>query len=385
MRIVLAGVETNNKGAELMLYAILQELERRFPKAIVYTLNNISQGRDYIKSDIDLRPNPWPSFAKSHVILLVRKVLRKLHISDKWLTRDVHAIPFTDYYLDASGFAISDVWNETDDYANQFALRIRNYSRIGTKIVFLPQAFGPIELDSTKKMMMAINKYADMVIARDEKSFDYIKRAQVDKVSIKLYPDFTSLVNGVVPDAFKRLEGGICIIPNVRMIDMGAITLADYLKLIASIIRKAEISNKCVFILNHEGKPDEELCNKIKKSFGKEIQIVTGINALEVKGIISKSYLTVSSRFHGVISALNSGVPCLSTSWSHKYSELYKDYGIKNLVMPIDDIDSSVKLFTEYLDPTNNKYLRDQLAKRVGLIKNDTLKMWDEVWGTNNM
>ena len=33
MKIVLWGVETNNKGAELMLYAILQEIERKFPDA----------------------------------------------------------------------------------------------------------------------------------------------------------------------------------------------------------------------------------------------------------------------------------------------------------------------------------------------------------------
>lgn len=36
MRIVLSGVETHNKGAELMLYAILQEIERRFPDAEVF-------------------------------------------------------------------------------------------------------------------------------------------------------------------------------------------------------------------------------------------------------------------------------------------------------------------------------------------------------------
>lgn len=35
MKVVLSGVETNNKGAELMLYAILQEIERRSPGSTI--------------------------------------------------------------------------------------------------------------------------------------------------------------------------------------------------------------------------------------------------------------------------------------------------------------------------------------------------------------
>ena len=39
MKYVLNGVETNNKGAEIMLYAILQEIERRDKDAVVYLCN----------------------------------------------------------------------------------------------------------------------------------------------------------------------------------------------------------------------------------------------------------------------------------------------------------------------------------------------------------
>lgn len=380
MRIILAGVETNNKGAELMLYAILQEIERKFPKAIVYMINDIRQGRNYIESSIDLRPNPWISFVKSCPISFCRKALKKLHISDRWFEKDVHAYPFADYYLDASGFAISDVWNETNEHANQFEKRIKNYSRLGTKIVFLPQAFGPIELQSTKKMMESLGRYANFITARDETSLSYINSFNIPTQKIKLYPDFTSLVRGRIPESYKHLEGGICIIPNVRMIDMGTVSIDDYFKILSSIIAKARFAGKFVYLLNHEGKPDEDLCYEFKKHYGNEIEIVTGLNALEVKGIISTAYLVVSSRFHGVVSSLNCGVPCLSTSWSHKYAELYKDYGLDSLVLPLDNEEKANRIVVKYLDENVNKVTRQHLLEKVEVLKNQTVKMWNEIW-----
>ena len=61
MKIVLSGVETNNKGAELMLYAILQEIERKYPTATVYLpYNGIRQGEGYnIVTSLNIKRNPY--------------------------------------------------------------------------------------------------------------------------------------------------------------------------------------------------------------------------------------------------------------------------------------------------------------------------------------
>ena len=59
MKIVLDGVETNNKGAELMFYAILQEIERRYPDATVYiNAQRVKQGFSYLKTSLKLKDNP---------------------------------------------------------------------------------------------------------------------------------------------------------------------------------------------------------------------------------------------------------------------------------------------------------------------------------------
>ena len=48
MRYILNGVETNNKGAEIMLYAILQEIERRDKDAVVFGILDASLGKFHI-------------------------------------------------------------------------------------------------------------------------------------------------------------------------------------------------------------------------------------------------------------------------------------------------------------------------------------------------
>ena len=94
---------------------------------------------------------------------------------------------------------------------------------------------------------------------------------------------------------------------------------------------------KDIFLLNHEGEGDLQLCKQINAQFEDDILIISGLNAKEVKGIIGASFMTVSSRFHGVASALSQAVPCLATSWNHKYQMLFEDYNQFDNILNVED------------------------------------------------
>ena len=96
MKIVLSGVETNNKGAELMLYAILQEIERKHPDAIVYIpYSDIRQGLGYVTTSLDFRFTPLSQFIyKTHLV----RVFRQLHLPLKWLYK-ANIVKHADYLL----------------------------------------------------------------------------------------------------------------------------------------------------------------------------------------------------------------------------------------------------------------------------------------------
>ena len=381
MKFTLSGVETNNKGAELMLYAILQEIERKYPKAVVYVQDNsIRQGLDYIKTNLKLKEKPIVKFRKWCEKLHIPGIMRRLHISPIYL-EDIYAIRGNDYYLDGSGFRYSDQWKLKRKVLEIQKQIWKNNKKAKSKIIFLPQAFGPFKEKYAQNELRQINDCADLIMPREEVSFNYLKSSGlVDMKKVRLHTDFTSLVHGKLPSGYEHLKGAVCVIPNVRMIDHGNVSLEKYLHLIVNIINIAQKSGRKVYLLNHEGKRDEQLAYQIQKEVKEEIEVVTGLNALEVKGLISTAHLVITSRFHGAVSALNSCVPCLATSWSHKYSELFKDYEQVNCILPLDDLNLALKQVDDFISESNNTKIRLSLQKVLPIIQADTRKMWEEIW-----
>lgn len=378
MKIVLWGVETNNKGGELMLYAILQEIEKKFPDAKVYLpYSRMRHGVGYIRTSLDFKPTPHSEFVyKKHL----HGLFRILHLPVGVLNR-TNIVKDADWFIDGSGFAFSDQWNIKDKRVKMWQDMLPPLRKRGCKIVFLPQAFGPVEMPNTKKVLALLSEYADIIMPRERVSYEYLKKSGiVDMQKVRVFTDFTSLVEGQFPKEYEHLRNGICIIPNIRMIDKGVISYDKYIQLLSAIIAEGKKSGHPVYLLNHEGPEDGILCLQCQKSVGGDVEAVTNLNAFEVKGIIASAYLVVTSRFHGLASALNSCVPCLATSWSHKYEELYRDYALNSYVMPLDDNDKATCLVSELLERTENERIRKHLALQVPKVKAQTREMWDCIW-----
>jgi len=375
MRIQIDGTNTINKGAELMLYAILQEIERRYPAAEVL-YNRLGEDSSYIHTNVNFRTRLFaqrviPLFYKFRIPL----ILRKLSIPCSFFTTK-YVVKNIDIVLDAGGFQFSDQWNYTD---YDLLLLRRYYKKLkkqGSKIILLPQAFGPFHTKNGKISAEIIGRYVDIIFAREKVSCDYLINAGVDENKIKLYPDFTALVEGIVPKQYESLQGSVCIIPNMRMIDKGTVSLEQYLSVLCQLIQTIREKGKDVFLLNHEGKNDGLLCKFINNSIQKPLVIANNLTALEVKGIISQSYLLISSRFHGVASALNSGIPCLATSWSHKYEELFKDYGQYDCLLDFNYIEKTLEKVKSYL----SKQRRNEISVQLKLMKISVIEKNKEMW-----
>lgn len=374
MKIQIDGVNTMNKGAELMLVSILEEIERTHPYATVYiNPNNILDEKSLPKTANTLKIRKALKYSRYGIA-----IMKKLNLPFTYFTH-FYPIKGIDIVLDASGFQYSDQWIYSDTNLKERRNYYLKLKKFKTQLVFLPQAFGPFNTQYGKNSIKPINDYVDIIIARDKISYDYLEILGFLKKKLWRYPDFTFITNGSTSKIFEHLKDKVCIIPNKKIISHSRIDNSNYIKFLVKSIELFKENGKDCFLLNHENDGDYEICILINNSINSPMEILSGLDAKQVKGIIGQSFVVFSSRFHGVASSLSTGVPCLATSWNHKYKMLYADFEIEGQVLDLEENWDINKIkIQQVLD--NREQIREHLLKMKRKLMSSNRKMWKEVW-----
>lgn len=380
MVIQIDGGASTNKGGQLMLVAVIQEIKNRFPDAQVFE-NDIRPDEALLKQQFGSNYRLPRSKALQNVITSLKmEKLAYLFVKKFWHRYSIfRAKKGIDIVLNIGGFQFGDQWNHSWYDISMWRRYLARLKKYNTKTVFLPQAFGPFKKEGSRKMLKVLNQYADLLIARDDESYNYLISGGIDKQRIALFPDFTSPVKGVKTEHVSQSIGKVCIIPNNKMIKQNILQEDDYIKAISTIIEHVEGKGYKALLLNHEGAPDYRLCQKIA-STRTDLPIVTGLNAIETKGVVAASYVVISSRYHGVANALSSGVPCLATSWSHKYQKLLDEYGQGDCLIDLTDMKSTLVKLDRLLDKNENTSRRETLEKETSQVIAKNNEMWNYVW-----
>jgi colanic acid/amylovoran biosynthesis protein len=280
--------------------------------------------------------------------------------------------------LDASGLTYTDQFGPDD--AEYTARACEVWKKEGKKIVLLPQAFGPFENSRLSSAVVHILDNADLVFARDKLSYDYLMDLGGRHTHIKIAPDFTNLVSGQVPQYFEA-SNQPCIIPNSKMIEKSPPEIRErYIPFLIECIEHLFNRGLEPFILIHETTDDQELARQIQSKAKYSVNIITEPNPLYVKGILGDCSIVISSRYHGLVSALSQGVPCLGTGWSHKYLSLFEDYGCKEyMISPSASDETVVKMLDKLLDQIEYTDIVDRLQQASLKQKKLAAEMWHEV------
>ena len=104
-----------------------------------------------------------------------------------------------------------------------------------------------------------------------------------------------------------------------------------YLDVLSMAIEKASELDLAVVLINFGGPMDHALIDELQNRWPSAHQALVASD-LEAKALVAGATLAIASRYHACICALSSGVPCLGTSWSHKYEALYVDYDVPELL-----------------------------------------------------
>lgn len=365
-----------NKGAELMLRAALQQVAHRYPDA-----------RTVMEPGRDRSPYPYRQRALQGMYQKAWLWRKGIPFGDlagllPGRLREMYGVVLDkeiDVVLDAAGFAYTDQWGS--ELSEELARSSRRWKKRGTKVILLPQAFGPFRDQKSKDAVKAFVENVDLVFAREQISYDYLTEIVGEIPKIRLAPDFTNLIEGTAPAWFDAEQHQVCIVPNYRMMDKTTDAIAKgYIPFLQRAAKMLLERDAKPFMLIHEGADDLKLAEQVSKAVG-GLPILKESDPLAIKGILGACRGTLGSRFHGLVSALSQGVPSLATGWSHKYQMLFADYGFEEGVLDIGMSDEELSAVLDYVTEGEKMLeLTARLRLRSNALKEQSKEMWEEVF-----
>ncbi len=373
MIIELRGVEFVNKGAELMLHAIINQIKEEMPDTLFAMEKSGRVPADKLKEHGIFQKFSLSKLNPDKLGGLVPEDMRKN--AGFVLPREIEVV------LDGSGFAYGDQWGAQKAGA-RLADHIASWKKQGKKVIMLPQAFGPFTDAALIEKMKTILRHADLVFARDKISYEYLQQLTSDSQNIILKPDFTNLIKGTVPADFDRSSCEVAIIPNSKMIETADKEEAEaYVPLLSRLINIIIGLGHKPFFLIHESQSDAAIAEETNRQINQPLPVIREENPLHVKGIIGSSRAVVTSRFHGLVSCLSQAVPCLTTGWSHKYEMLLQDYQYPEGLVDVHSDDSTLRQkATLILTEPSATLIREKLTEQGTRQKQLSREMWQEVF-----
>lgn len=364
-----------NKGAELMLLAVLDKLSSRFPSAKFTIIPSSERGGQAYSDYSRLGIYPKASIRKFGLDIGILLCLVPKKIRERY---GVVLDSEVDIVIDIAGFAYSDqcgVAVSKDLYRSSKA-----WKRQGKKVIFMPQAFGPFRNAEISKYVSSFLAAGALVFARDKVSYGYTKALGGVK-NLRLCPDFTCGLKGKTAECYQFLAGRPCVVPNARMIDrVDGERAGRYLDFLTQCINHLIAQGERPFVLVHE-RDDYGIAVSLVNRVG-HVDIVYEQDALLIKGIIGTASFMIGGRYHGLVSALSQCVPALATGWSHKYEELFNDFGLDGtfiLDVMLAEAELVEKLYV-FTARAKRGDFTEVLEGGVRKIEHQVDLMWDEVF-----
>jgi colanic acid/amylovoran biosynthesis protein len=282
-----------------------------------------------------------------------------------------------DVVIDAAGFGYSDQWGT--ESIKELHQSVSYYKRKPSRLfIFLPQAFGPFEINENKKRMKNVVFSSDLLFARDITSYNHLISLGTSQ-NIAVCPDFTYMLPKLEDDS-RRGDGQIVIVPNYRMVDKSSDQVRElYLDFLLKSIHEINAIGKKYIFLIHDGGEDLKVIDLLRERSSMEIPYTCEDNPAIAKSILGAAEFVISSRYHALISALSQSTPSICIGCSHKYEELMTEYDVSGcyykLESEVNIREYDINNVTENLDDISAR-----LKKRNEQVAEIVENMWDSVF-----
>jgi len=396
---------TGNFGGPSLLISTCKVLKEAIPNA-KFKLWTHSPERDYRlakiydnkyklrRVEISAR-DIYIGFIRAFLFAILKKfkIRANFLLNFKWLREyldseviiDIRGITLTDYF---GGRGI------TQDIFGYFAQTVTLLTAhlLGKPAIKFTQDMGPFNNKINRFFSKICLNRLDIIMARGEITKDLLKKIGIE-TPIYIQPDTAFVMDPAPIEEIKEIlkkeqidkKTLIGIVPS-RQVDKRILSTKDFklqnnytlllARLADYLIEKFDAN--IVLIPNeitHEknGYDDVYVAKKIFKNIkNKErVRLITNeYFAPQLKGVIGKCDLLISSRYHSMVAALSMCIPTLVIGWGFKYNQIMKMVGQENFVCDYKKISlNELYLKIDHLW-YNKEKIKKELADKMPSIKN---------------
>jgi len=349
-KILISGIDYGNYGSVCMLHVARNQIAARGQSSQVYELCHVP---DNEIPGIRTEKNQTIYFQLRVllVVLITPKFLRFL-LFGRNVSKVLELFSKKPQLFDISGFALSSKFKWVTWL--RFLLPIMCALKYRGSVTIVPQSFGPFDDSAIRSFLWVfklIIKNKDVrIFARDKSSKRYLREVGID-CELRLDSVFGMSEIDASPNRAARKNCGIVL--NSHLFD--DCSDAEVLEVYTNIAKILSRSGYSIYLFQHTLSDDYEFSVAVAEVFKKQGCIVTfekkNLELNELIAVYQSIDLIVTSRFHSMLLALSSSVPCYVLGWSDKYEELAKLYQQSDYCASVADF--SKESFIKFLDEEN--------------------------------
>ena len=401
MKVLITGAQFNNKGAQSLLFTVIDQLKKRSADIEIYYLP-IDDYRKYDKSQFnfkivygDMEAHYYENRVFQRPFILAKSVLRRILKKNSVKVSDVtelhRLLPKIDAIIDISGYQLTSKFSNVMN--RKFLYYIEEAKRYGKKIILMPQSFGPFDYEKDKeKLIRTIKKdlsEVDLIFAREKEGFDLLCDL-FDIKNIKLSPDlvlqgdeinweniYTNVPKLHYPEIGNK--NNVAVIPNTEAFKHGNENLI--LEVYNTVINKLLLYGKTVYIFRHSN--DLSACKKIYEMFSDNEKvnfIENDFSCEEYSDFITQFDFIIASRYHAIVHAYKKGIPSLIFGWAVKYQRLAELFNQSKYVFDITANDIDIEKISDKLETLIQNYNdeKNTITQKQNQLYHDTC--FDDCW-----
>lgn len=234
---------------------------------------------------------------------------------------------------------------------------------LGKKIFKFSQALGPFKNRSNRIAAKLILPRISTIAARGRITAGYLRAEGLNNFNTItdgafLMKSSQEYLTSDIKEAAGRLkrQGSIIVgvSPSSVVESYCRRRQIQYIDILSRLIDKLQVDKRIIFLVLPfcalEGKRTKKnndlfTVKKIEDALGERENIVylnKEYSAEDLRFIISKCDIFITSRYHGLVTALSEGVVPLVIGWSHKYAETLEDFSLSELCMDYEQLGMDV-------------------------------------------